>query len=223
MTHVSHIPDLIYLVHWNKAFAYVISAVCQFPILFYIFNDTLWSSHVNPIRTFNWLWKHSFLFFSSVYSFLFFTSSLLIFLFSCHPCPAYLYLWYFLNHTPPLFLFSSFVCPTSISFMFLLVCVVFGSFLRFFDFEFPSPSFPTCSLSPCASPGSTGSSSAGVFPELRVSCAVRPVSGSRDLPHGVDALLVSGAHVGRQLPHCSTPPWGSSYFCLQQDPPPPQH
>lgn len=149
------------------------------------------------------------------------TSSHLIFSFSNGPCPAYLYLWHFLNHTLypliSLFFFSSFSCPT--------LSPPYSRFLSvlFFLILFPSPSFPLCSLSPRSSLGSPGPSSAGVFPELRELRAVRPVSCSWDLPHGVDALLVSGPHVGRQLPHCSPPPWGSSCFCLQQDPPPTQH
>ena len=118
-----------------------------------------------------------------------------------------------------LFFSSSFSCPT----LSPLCSCFFLLFSLTFLLCFLHPSFPLCSLSPFLFPGSPGSSSAGVFPELTDLCAVRPVSGSRDLPHGADALLVFDAHVGRQLPYCSTPPWGSSYFCLQQDPPPTQH
>lgn len=72
-------------------------------------------------------------------------------------------------------------------------------------------------------PGPAGSSSAGVLPELGDLCVIRPEPGSRDLSNGTDAILVSGSHVGRQLPHGNTPAWGSAYFCLPEDPPPAQH
>lgn len=71
--------------------------------------------------------------------------------------------------------------------------------------------------------GFAGPSSAGVLSELGDLRGAWPVSGSRDLPNGIDAILVSGTHVGRQLPHCSTSAWCSSYFCLPEDPPPAQH
>lgn len=74
-----------------------------------------------------------------------------------------------------------------------------------------------------SSPGYLSASAAGVFPGFRELRAIRPVSGCWDLPHGADSLVDSGAHVGRQLPHCSTPPRGGSHFRLQQDPRPAQH
>lgn len=86
--------------------------------------------------------------------------------------------------------------------------------------------FPCCfNHSPplWSTPGYLSASTAGVFPGFRELCAIRPVSGCRDLPHGADSLVDSGAHVGRQLPHCSTPPRGGSHFRLQQDSRPAQH
>lgn len=71
--------------------------------------------------------------------------------------------------------------------------------------------------------GSLSAGFAGVLPGIRELRTIRPVSGSRDLPYGADSLMDSRTHVGRQLPHCSTPPWGGSHFCLQQDPHPTQH
>lgn len=135
------------------------------------------------------------------------------------------FLRYFLNRAPSVSSPCSFSPPSPVHFFLLPVsfCLLSLLFPVNIPLLFPSPSFPMLCFSPWSSPGSPSSSSAGIFPDSRVLPAIWPVSGSRDLPHGADALLDSGAHVGRQLPHCSTPPWGSSYFCLQQDPRLTQH
>lgn len=80
---------------------------------------------------------------------------------------------------------------------------------------------PLYSGSHCS--GAADSSSPRVLPEFAVFRVVRLVPGSRDLPHGTDALLVAGAHVGRQLPHGCTPAGRGSYICFPEDPLPAKH
>ena len=144
------------------------------------------------------------------------------------PCLSYLRLWHFLKRTLS---FSSpcNLCPCLVPLYLFHVPdlnLLFSS--PFFVLSTISvwcldPSPPVDLLSCLSFAGSPGSSSAGVFPELRVLLAVRPVPGGRDLPHGTDPLLVAGSHVGCQLPHCSAPPWGRSDVCIPQNPPPAQH
>lgn len=246
MTHLTHIPIwLIEYTCWLCSEWHILFCVLSIATLLYIIDFPLppfycqcWLFNVIPVRLLNSLAVPNHLSFGSprftlvwclIWWFKMFPR--LLFSFIIIPSTVLLISIYgILNPSlsPSLSLFfSSYSCPTFlppfplIPFFFSLLIFVPLLFICWLPPCPFLPSFPT--PLPCSSTGSPGPSSAGVFPELRELFTLRPVAGSRDLPDGADALLVSGPHVGRQLPHRSSPPRGSAYFCLPQDPPPAQH